>query len=85
MKILVMLIRQQTIITIKLREALVFVLIITFLRQQNDLFLHLEKTESKIQRLIPCFYLSQRFSRFSEFISRKLLNPNSNKICYAIS
>ena len=34
-------IRQQTIITIKLRKALLFILLITLLRQQNDLYLHL--------------------------------------------
>ena len=34
-------IRQQTIITIKLRKILLFVLLITFLRQQNDVYLHL--------------------------------------------
>ena len=47
MEIQLMLVRQQTIITVKLRKALVFVLIITFLSQQNDLYLYLSRKFQK--------------------------------------
>ena len=40
-EIQLILFQQQTIITIKLRKILLFVLLITFLRQQNDAYLHL--------------------------------------------
>ena len=41
MEIQLILFQQQTIITIKLRKILPFILLITFLRQQNDVYLHL--------------------------------------------
>ena len=41
MEIQLILFQQQTIITIKLRKILLFILLITFLRQQNDVYLHL--------------------------------------------
>ena len=40
MEIQLILLQQQTIITIKRRKILLFVLLITFLRQQNDVYLH---------------------------------------------
>ena len=40
MEIQLILFQQQTIITIKLRKILLFVLLIAFLRQQNDVYLH---------------------------------------------
>ena len=39
---LILLFQQQTIVTIKLQRIRVFMLLITFLRQQNDLHLHLD-------------------------------------------
>ena len=41
MEIQLILFQQRTIITIKLRKILVFILLITFLRQHNDVYLHL--------------------------------------------
>ena len=41
MEIQLILFQQQTIITIKLRKILLFILLITFLRQENDVYLHL--------------------------------------------
>ena len=41
MEIQPMLFQQRTIVTIKLRKILLFILLITFLRQQNDVYLHL--------------------------------------------
>ena len=40
-EIQLILFQQQTIITIKLRKTLLFISLITFLRQQNDPYLHL--------------------------------------------
>ena len=40
MEIQLILFQQQTIITIKLSKILLFMLLITFLRQQNDVYLH---------------------------------------------
>ena len=40
MEIQLILFQQQTIITIKLRKILLFILLITFLREQNDIYLH---------------------------------------------
>ena len=40
MEIQLILFQQQTIITIKLRKILLFMLLITFLRQQNDVYLY---------------------------------------------
>ena len=40
MEIQLILVRRQTIITIKLRKILLFVLLITLLRQRNDLYLY---------------------------------------------
>ena len=91
MEIQLILFQQQTIITIELRKALVFVLIITFLGQQNDLYLHLGRRLQNriikliIQRLILCFYLSEKHSLFSIFVNRKLLNSNDQKTDHAIN
>ena len=40
MEVQLILFQQQTIITIKLRKILLFILLITFLRQQNDVYSH---------------------------------------------
>ena len=43
MEIQLKLFQQRTIITIKLRKLLLFILLITFLRQQNDVYLNLSR------------------------------------------
>ena len=40
MEIQLILFQQRTIVTMKLRKILLFILLITFLRQQNDVYLH---------------------------------------------
>ena len=72
-------------ITIKLRKILLFVLLITFLRQQNDVYLHLGGKFQNNKTDHRTFDFSEKYSRFSIFLNRKLLNSNDKKTDYAIN